>query len=100
MIEEKQFCTVTSNVQDTVISCAIPEQDDTLGNVLLYGLNSNPDVIVAAYRIPKPLQPSLFVRVQTRKNAKKCLQDTIQALCQEVTLIEEAFKDELSSKKK
>jgi DNA-directed RNA polymerase I and III subunit RPAC2 len=43
----------------------LKDEDHTMGNTLRYMLNKNPQVSLAGYSVPHPMETSVNVRVQT-----------------------------------
>ena len=43
----------------------LKDEDHTIGNAILYMLNKNPQVALAGYSVPHPMERSVNVRVQT-----------------------------------
>eukprot|EP00241_Pyramimonas_parkeae_P008958 CAMPEP_0114252872 /NCGR_PEP_ID=MMETSP0058-20121206/16081_1 /TAXON_ID=36894 /ORGANISM="Pyramimonas parkeae, CCMP726" /LENGTH=106 /DNA_ID=CAMNT_0001366861 /DNA_START=45 /DNA_END=362 /DNA_ORIENTATION=+ len=62
-----------SYVKDTKIVNAarfvIEREDHTAGNLLRMELFRDPDVVFSGYRVPHPLDPRIWLQVQTNNNS-------------------------------
>jgi len=57
--------TILPGATDTAVSFQIEKEDHTLGNVLRYFINKNPDVEFCGYTIPHPSETKMNIRIQT-----------------------------------
>jgi len=55
---------------DTAVSFQIDDEDHTLGNVLRYFINKNPDVEFCGYTIPHPSEAKMNIRIQTWEDSR------------------------------
>mmetsp|Transcript_71461 Transcript_71461/g.190850 ORF Transcript_71461/g.190850 Transcript_71461/m.190850 type:complete len:118 (-) Transcript_71461:389-742(-) len=66
----------------------VREEDHTLGNVIRYALNQNPDVTFCGYSVPHPLESKMHIHIQTKGISasdalKKALRDVMK-MCDHV----------------
>jgi len=77
----------------------LKDEDHTMGNAVRYMLNKNPQVALAGYSVPHPMEKSVNVRVQTtgEVTATAAMRDAlldIMSVCEHVSdTFDTAVKD-------
>ncbi|KAL3068079.1 hypothetical protein niasHS_011083 [Heterodera schachtii] len=77
------------------------KEDHTLGNLLKHQLLKDPKVLFAGYRNPHPLEHKILLRVQTNPETTpmEALNNAIEDLVAEFSLLEERFRDAIREKR-
>eukprot|EP01108_Squamamoeba_japonica_P002776 TRINITY_DN2366_c0_g1_i1.p1 TRINITY_DN2366_c0_g1~~TRINITY_DN2366_c0_g1_i1.p1 ORF type:complete len:119 (-),score=21.29 TRINITY_DN2366_c0_g1_i1:50-406(-) len=78
----------------------IQKEDHTLGCMLTTSLLQNPNVLFAGYKMPHPLQYHMLVRVTTTPQTTpiRVVQESLEALRDEVSLLDERFTEKTKQK--
>lgn len=65
-----------------------------MGNMLCRAMQKHPKVLFAGYRVPHPLEHHFVLKVQTDSTLSPldALQQTVNGLLQDLTLLEEQVK--------
>ncbi|EST05840.1 DNA-directed RNA polymerase Rpb11, 13-16kDa subunit, conserved site [Kalmanozyma brasiliensis GHG001] len=88
-------------VEDTKIPNAATfwfnKEDHTLGNLLRHAVLANPAVLFCGYKVPHPLEPKVFVKIQTDGSSTptEALKQGCQKLIVQISGLKGAWRTEV-----